>query len=177
MFGQSRSATRKHTSAAKRKLTRRLLEKLPTIRSLSSRGCPPGMISRRAYTRKYSTAVRKQGFTVRRSTGRVYRVYPKAKEMLVESKCVKDLGLPGKGPRSGKGIGRLRKGELKRYGYSFRLSESQRHAALQEAVKHYGATGVYRKLNAVAKLTMRTIPSAAKTFASDRNWVRSRFSM
>ncbi len=177
MFGQSRSATRKHKTADKRKLTRRLMEKLPTIRSLSRRECPPGMISRKAYTRKYTSAVRKQGFTVRRSTGKIYRVYPKAKEMLVESKCVKDLGLPGKGPRSGKGIGRLRKGELKRYGYSFRLSEAQRHAALQEAVKHYGATGVYRKLNAVAKLTMRTIPSAAKTFASDRNWVRSRFSM
>ena len=172
------TATRKSRSAIKRKQTRRLMEKLPTIRSLSSRECPPGMISRRAYVRKYSSAVRKQGFTVRRrSTGKIYRVYPKAKEMLVEAKCVKDLGLPGKGPRDGKGFGPLRKGELKRYGYSFRLSESQRHAALQEAIKHYGVTGVYRKLNAVAKLTTRTIPTAAKTFAADRNWVHSHFSM
>lgn len=176
MVSASRSGTRKTSSVAKRKLTRKLMGKLPTIRSLASRECPPGMISRKAYTRKYSTAVRKQGFTVRRrSTGKVYRVYPKAAGMYVESRCVKDLGLPGKGPREGKGIGRLRKGELKRYGYSFRRSEAQRHAALQEAVRHYGATGVYRKLNAVAKLTMRTIPSAAKTFGEDRNWVRSRF--
>ena len=177
MIGKSRSASQKHKSASTRKLIRKFMEKLPTIRSLSRRECPPGMISRRSYTRKYSTAVRKQGFTVRRSTGKVYRVYPKASEMLVEAKCVKDTGLPGKGPRSGKGIGRLRKGELKRYGYSFRRSEAQRHAALQEAVKHYGPTGVYRKLNAVAKLTMRTIPTAAKVFAADRNWVRGKFSM
>lgn len=176
MASPSRSSTRKTSSVAKRKLTRKLMGKLPTIRSLRSRECPPGMISRKAYIRKYSTAVRKQGFTVRRrSTGRVYRVYPKATGMYVESRCVKDLGLPGKGPREGKGVGPLRKGELKRYGYSFRRSEAQRHAALQEAIKHYGALGVYRKLDAVAKLTMRTIPSAARTFGQDRNWVRAHF--
>jgi hypothetical protein len=61
------------------------------------------------------------------------------------------------------------------YGYSFRASESQRHAALRRAVDRYSPLGVYRKLDAVAKLTVRTAPSAAKTFAADREWVRTTF--
>ena len=133
------------------------------------------MIPRRAYVRRYSTAVRQRGFTVRRSTGRVYRVYPKSQSMLVGSKCVKDLGLPGKGPISGKGIGPLRKGELAKYGYSFRTTEAQRRAALKSAVQEFGALGVYRKLDAVAKLTMRTVPTAAKVFREDREWVKRNF--
>ena len=62
---------------------------------------------------------------------------------------------------------------MARYGYSFRASESQRHAALKKAADEYTALGIYRKLDAIAKLTVRTIPSASKVFASDREWVRS----
>jgi hypothetical protein len=61
---------------------------------------------------------------------------------------------------------------LAKYGYSFRASESQRHAALKKAVSEYTALGVYRKLDAIAKLTLRTVPNAAKVFAADRDWVR-----
>jgi hypothetical protein len=92
---------------------------------------------------------------------------------MVESRCVKNTGLPGKGPRSGKGIGPLRKGELARFGYSYKNTQAQRHAALKKAAEEYGALGVYRKLNAVAKLTTRTIPKVSTILAADRNWVRS----
>jgi len=161
-------------SATARRKVRNIVKKVPTFRSLSRKNCPPGMIPRKSYTRKYSTAVRKHGFTVRRD-GKTYKVYPKASNMLVNSKCIKNMGLPGKGPSSGKGFGPLRKGELSKYGYSFRRTESERKAALKAAVNSYGALGVYRKLNAVAKLTAHTVPKAAKAFSADRNWVRSHF--
>jgi hypothetical protein len=109
---------------------------------------------------------------VKKASGRVVRVFPKKDEMAVESRCVKDLGLPGKGSGSGKGFGPLHKGELARYGYSYREAESRRHAALKKAAKEYGALGVYRKLDAVAKLTLRTVPAVSKQFAADRDWVK-----
>ncbi len=161
----------------KRKTLERMAQRLkgvhiPSIRSLTRKNCPPGMIPRKAYVRKYSTAVREKGFTVRRASGTTYRVYPKGKSTAVESRCVKNLGKPGKGPQK---IGPLRKGELAKHGYSFRATEDARHKALRQAVAEFGALGVYRKLNAVAKLTTRTLPAAAGTFEKDRNWVRSKF--
>jgi hypothetical protein len=66
----------------------------------------------------------------------------------------------------------LRKGELVRFGYSYKNTQTKRHAALKKAAKDYGALGVYRKLNAVAKLTTRTVPKFSKVLAADRNWVK-----
>lgn len=155
-------------SSQKRRLTRKLVQKIPSIRSLSRKNCPPGMIPRKSYVRRYSTAVRSKGFTVKKSNGKSYHVQPTAKNMLVESRCIKNVGAPGKGPQL---FGRLKKGELAKYGYSFKASESERHAALKKAIDEYGRMGVYRKLNAVAKLTKHTVPAAASVFSKDRNWV------
>lgn len=154
-----------------RKATRRLRAYVPSVRSISRKVCPPGMIERKAYVRRYSTPVRERGFTVRRSTGQVYRVQPKGKMSYVESRCVKDTGKPGKGEKEP--IGPLRKGELAKHGYSFRSSDAARHAALEKAAQEFGALGVYRKLDAVAKLMERSVPRAARVFKADRNWVKS----
>jgi hypothetical protein len=62
---------------------------------------------------------------------------------------------------------------LAKHGYTYRGTSAQRRAALREAAKEFGALGVYRKLNAVAKLTMRTIPKASDIFEEDRQWVKS----
>ena len=161
-----RKVTAKKTrriSAAKEKL-------LPSIRSLSRRACPPGMIERKEYARKYSTAITKQGFTTRKG-----KRYPHKKNLTyVGPACIKDVGLPGKGKRS---IGPLRKGELSKYGYSMTGSKEDRHKALRKAIEEYGALGVYRKLDAVAKLTVRTIPEASKVYTADRDWVRESFDL
>ena len=162
-------------AASARRKTRRLVGKIPSIRSLSRKDCPPGQILRKAYVRRYSTAVRAKGFTVKKSSGKTYRVHPTNKNMLIESQCVKDMGLPGKSPKSGKAFGPLKRGELSQYGYSFRTPESQRHAALKKAVQEYTPLGVFRKLDAVAKLMVRTAPTAAKVFAADSDWIRSKF--
>jgi hypothetical protein len=104
-------------------------------------------------------------------------VRPKANTIRVEAACIKNRGLPGKGPKEGEGIGKLRKGELIKYGYQYRLSDSLRQAALKKAIKRFGALSVYRKLDAVAKLSLRTAPDASKIFTRDRNWVQENFEL
>jgi len=152
--------------------TRKNKPYIPSIKSLARKACPPGMIERRAYVRKYSTSVRQKGFTVTRS-GKTYRVRPKAGPSVVNSKCVKNTGKPGVGvPKS---IGPLRKGELYKYGYSYKETEEKRRTALRRAIGAYGTLGVYRKLDAVAKLTENTAPKASDVFGKDRDWVKSHF--
>lgn len=145
--------------------------------------CPPGQIRRTAYTRRYSTSLRQRGYTVRRRNGRSYRVYPSASRMLVRSGCIRNRGRPGKGAmgffkggsRTAKLIGPLRKGELKKHGYSSFNKTAKRHSALRKAVNEFGALGVYRKLNAVSKLGVITMPKVAKTFKRNRNWIRKTY--
>ena len=148
------------------------------------KSCPPGQIHRTAYTRRYSTSLRQRGYTVRRRNGRSYRVYPSASRMLVRSGCIRNRGRPGKGPlglfkggtrKISSGIGPLREGELTKHGYSSFNTTAKRHTALRKAVNEFGALGVYRKLNAVSKLGVRTMPSVAKTFKRNRNWVRKSY--
>ena len=157
----------------KNRQTRRNKLYIPSMKTLARKACPPGMIERKAYVRKYSTAVREKGFTVKRASGASYKIHPKANAATVKSKCIKNTGKPGKGvPKS---IGPLRKGELAKYGYSFRNPETGRHTALRRAVDAYGALGVYRKLDAVAKLSARTAPKASDVFEKDRIWIKSKF--
>lgn len=139
-------------------------------------GCPKGYILRKGYTRKFKPGVKASGFTVRRK-GTVYTVRPKANTIKVPASCIKNRGLPGKGPREGEGIGKLRKGELIKYGYQYRLSDGLRQSALKKAIKRYGPLSVYRKLDAVAKLSLRTAPDASRIFARDREWIADNFEL
>lgn len=134
-------------------------------------GCPKGYILRKGYTRRYRSSVAHSGFTVRRK-GKLYTVRPSTRSIHVPASCIKDRGLPGKGPSSGKSFAKLRKGDLIKYGYQYRLSDALRHRALKKAIEQYGATTVFHKLDAVAKLSKRTAPDASNIFTRDRNWVR-----
>ena len=127
--------------------------------------CPEGYTLRKGYTRKFTKNVKNKGFTVRRK-GTVYTVRPKVNSIKVDPVCVKNRV---------NGIGKLRKGELIKYGYQYRLSDAIRHKALEKAVKQYGALSVFRKLDAVAKLSVRVAPDASKIFAKDRNWIHDNF--
>ncbi len=165
------SHTRKLRTSVRRNI-RSALQKIPTVRSLTRKNCPPGMILRKGYTRKYSTAVRQRGFSVRRKNDTRYHVNPRAKDMFIQAACIKNVGKPNKGPKL---FGPLKKGELAKHGYSFRRGEAERRAALKRALDEYGPLGVFRKLNAVEKLTKRAAPAASSVFRKDRNWVRSSF--
>lgn len=135
--------------------------------------CPKGQILRAPYKRQFTNNVKQSGFNVHRGNKTV-RVYPKASSAIVKASCVKNRGLPGKGPNL---IGPLKKGELTRYGYNAHLNRDQRHAALKKAIAAYGALSVYHKLDAVTKLTLHTAPDAHKVFEADRKWVQANYTL
>lgn len=138
--------------------------------------CPPGYIMRAPYKRGFKSLTKKSGYNIHKGN-RTIRVYPTARSTIVKASCIKDRGLPGKGPRSGTGIGTLRKGELSKYGYSAHGSTEERHKALRKAIDVYGPLSVFRKLDAIAKYTMRTAPEAHRVFKTDRSWVQHNFTM
>ena len=136
--------------------------------------CPPGMITRKSYVRKFSRGLMEKGYTVKRDTGLEYRIKPKHSSVYVKAGCVKKQGhvkFPGKL------TGAMRKGELKKHGYAFDISESERHNALKKAVYEFGALGVFRKINAVARFSRYTNPAAYAVFKKDREWIQSHYTL
>ena len=96
------------------------------------------------------------------------------KSVTVKSKCIKDRGTPGKGPKL---IKNLRKGTLSNFGYKNvrELSLPVRQKSLEYAVKKWGPMAVFRKLVAVRTLQKNTNPHIAKIFGNDARWIRERF--
>jgi hypothetical protein len=158
----------------KRRTIRKMQSRLHGLSRKSlglTKKCPKGYILRAPYKRRFRNTVRREGY-LRRVSGKTVRVRPQKESTIVEATCVKDRGLPGKQVI---GMGPLRKGELIQFGYSFRLPAEARRKALQKAVKKFGPLGVFRKLDAVAKLSTRTVPQASRVFSEDRDWVRSTY--
>jgi len=127
--------------------------------------CPSGKLVRKAYVRTMSSRVRKEGYTRKTKSGKVITVHPTADSITVKSSC---MDAPTR-------IGPLKKGELKKYGYNYKLPEAKRHSALQRAIHKLGALNVYRKLDAVAKLSERAAPVASHVFMKDKQWVRKTY--
>jgi hypothetical protein len=132
--------------------------------------CPEGYVKRKGYTRKFSTSVKEAGYTVRRK-GKLYTVQPKVQQVIVPASCVKKRNVTIKNMR------KLRKGDLIKYGYQYRLSDLLREKALKKAINSYGAVSVYHKLDEVAKLSARHAPDAHKIFLRDRIWIRENFKL
>lgn len=70
---------------------------------------------------------------------------------------------------------KFKKNSLGKYGYKTSLAINQRHAALEKAVKAYGAHSVWSKLNAVSILNKNRSPKTANIFTTDKNWVKRKF--
>lgn len=123
----------------------------------SLKACPAGYIKRASYVR----------YTKR------------GKHVLIPEQCIKDVGLPGKGYRTERGIGPLRKGELSKHGYVHvnTLTVAQRRAALTNAVTEYGSLSVWRKLNAVSIYTRRASPIVSTLFKEDMNWIKNTYGL
>jgi hypothetical protein len=137
---------------------------------VNATSCPKGYTLRKGYTRKFRTSVKQTGFTVRRK-GKVFTVRPTANEVRVNAQCIKNKTVK----KNMKLAGKLRKGELIKYGYQYRLSDRLREKALEKAIEKYGALSIFHKLDAVAKLSVRTAPDASIIFARDRDWVRETY--
>jgi len=83
----------------------------------------------------------------------------------------KDVGKPGKGPK----LIPIKKGKLKKFGYSTKLPASERRAALRRAVEAYGALSVARMLQAQIILRKRTQRKVRKIFEEDLEWLRKTY--
>jgi len=87
----------------------------------------------------------------------------------------RDVGKPGRGKK----LIEIEPGKLKKYGYSTDKNARARRRALAKAVKAYGATSVFRMLNAqvVLRKSARTGERARdkRIFKADRDWVKRRY--
>jgi len=137
---------------------------------LHNNKCPVGYVKRKGYTRKN---------TGKHITARCIRSTSPYAPTLKKPKAKSKKECPsGKIPRASyllKTIGPLRKGELRKFGYNYKLSESIRRSALTMAIKELGALNIYRKLDAVAKLSERENPLAHMVFKTDRDWIRANY--
>lgn len=113
--------------------------------------CPPGMIRRRAYTKKNKAHVK--------------------------SACIKDRGAKGRWQTQKRmmGIGPLSPGDLIVMGYRANDPAPLRHVAIDKAVRKYGRNSTIRKLNAIAVYTKRTNPSRSKTYKTDMSYVQKNY--
>ena len=73
------------------------------------------------------------------------------------------------------GIGPLKKGDLTQYGYSSDKPMEARHKAVAKAVKKYGSTPVFRKLNALYVYNKNRDPIRSEKFKKDRDYVKKSF--
>ena len=131
--------------------------------------CKAGYIRRKGYVRKFDKGILEKGYTVKRSDGKMYRIKPSKEAVHVKSMCVKDKNPPGKQ------FGHIRKGEFKKYGYSYTEPVRVRRAALEKAIAEFGAQSVYYKLKNLARLSLREAPDASRAFKEDKQWVESHY--
>lgn len=96
--------------------------------------------------------------------------------IIVEGGVKKSVHIPASCVRRQSLIRPLHKGDLKKYGYSYKATDEKRRNALVKAVNAYGALTTYHKLDAIAKLTEHQHPQLSHVFSRDRNWVRSEYS-
>lgn len=103
-----------------------------------------------------------------------YVALRKGKLISVGPTPIRNLGLPGKGPRV---IPVRKTGALTRFGYSVSSPASKRHRALTAAIRRgkQSPLSVFRRLQAIATLSKRTMPMYARLYLKNRNWVRSKF--
>jgi hypothetical protein len=134
--------------------------------------CGNGYVLRKGYTRKYHSNVKRNGFTVRRK-GTLYTVYPKANVIKIPEACVKKP--PSDKNKSAHDDISLRKGDLIKYGYQYRLSDKSRHVALRKAIKKHGALHIFTKLNTISQLSKSTAPDASNILRKDANWIKNNY--
>ncbi len=116
--------------------------------------CPSGMIKRKSYS---------------------YKKKSSSKTVKVSSKCIKDQGMPGKGPK----IIKLPKediGILSDYGYSLKLSYDDRIKALKKAIKHEDELKILRHLNALRTL-FKSNEKYYDKLNKDLHWVQKHYKL
>jgi hypothetical protein len=107
------------------------------------------------------------------ATGQILRkAYTTRKGTKVAPKCIKDRGLPGKGPKI---LPIPKKGKLARFGYKGvkKMTLKERRLALIRASMFYGPESVAKMLVLVANFNRRVNPRVAAIFEADARWIRN----
>jgi hypothetical protein len=127
--------------------SRRGSKKKTTIRCRKrSRSCPKNQIRRKSYRTKIGT--------------------------LVKSRCIRDLGRPGKGPNTLPPIGKP--GFLSKHGYSLNKEASARHRSLKRAsAKGKKTLEVLRHLNLISNYT--SVPKNKKKMRADVEYLKKEY--
>ncbi len=128
-----------------------------------TKGCPKGMVKRKGYVRR--SFITMSGSPVRGSA--------------VPAVCIPDRGAKGRAwklKNKTLGIGPLKKGELKVFGYKSKSSEAVRHSAIRKAANAYGALPVERKLNALAVYNSKKNKLLSNVFKSDSQYAAKLYS-
>lgn len=118
-----------------------------------------------------------KGFIIRDS----YIRNLKGKKTKVLAKCIKSQGLPGKTSDRykgvNKGIGKLKKGELSKHGYTQikTLNKTKRHKYLDSAIKEYGSSKILKKLGAVKTYQKNKSPEVSRILYDNMRWVRKKY--
>ena len=112
--------------------------------------------------------------TVHRKDGKTYTYTRKAGETRVRAVPTKDVGAIGKGPKV---IGKLKAGMLTRYHYHPVEAETNRHKALDRAIKNgrEDPHAVIKRLVAISTLTKSTLPRASRIYKKDAKWVHKKY--
>jgi hypothetical protein len=149
-------STRLGSRARKGKVSKRASRKTK-VRSARMRNAKKGGMTRKTALRKLREG-RKVRFATRRT--RVFKPVM-ASEWQVEHQEF--------------GIGPLKKGDLSQYGYASDKPMEARHKAVAKAVKKYGPTPVFRKLNAIYVYNKNSDTVRSEKFKKDRDYVKKSF--
>lgn len=129
----------------------------------------------RTRSKTRSKSLCKRGYVKRRG-------YTTKKGTRVKSSCVPAKGLAKKtgGKKHGKRLGvKLRRGELKAFGYSLQKGAEKRHKALARAIKEYGATSVERKIVFLRTLRKNAVSEDQKRQHArlnvDVKWIQKKY--
>ncbi len=166
-----------------------------TLKSLTAKRCPRGYVYRKAYTRRFHTKTRVKGYTVTRKDGTRYKIYPKQKTAVVKAACVREKSEEARirtrrrrttaspatpatpSATTSAECRKLKRGEMSRYNYQYRLPASTRRLAVKKAVADMGPLRTYKKLKLASKCAAGVKPAAAKVFAGDAKYIADTYAI
>ena len=131
-------------------------------KSSKSNRCGPGEILKKGYYRK---GYQRDKFTRKDGTNVPSSYIPSTR---VPPTCIRDVGKPGKGPKTLPKLGD--KIHFTKYGYSIYKPEAERRSALRAASKAFNTLEVLRRLNLIRNY--QAIPQNKEIFSKDVEYMK-----
>jgi hypothetical protein len=110
-----------------------------------------------------------------------YTYVRNGKKVKVKSTMIKDMGKPGKTPKSERVLPKLKPGKLSKYGYETNLTNIKRKKALINASKYNKKISkkkmlkTMRRLNVLKTYTKKSQPKNSFIYDKDYKWLRTKY--